>query len=440
MKKLALVNMFIWIMIGMNNFLFSQGIEDLNIGFSKTFRSLKFDNKIPADCPFKKGNEIEEIEFTGRYANYTNADTWYPTWAGNDTLYSPWTDGYIFRTDKYEPYRKDHPGYASFSLDYLGRKASTSQAAIAGSDPLNLQITNIMPSIEASPKPYGGRYPCGSLLHNNIWYYGTYCVTENKKSKCNSVGWTELGPFVGFRISRDFGKSWIETRLRPDSSLFNEKPDILKVKIGSPHFVDFGKNMMYSPDGYAYLTAHGSTDTNSCNGWIQGDEIYLIRVKPEPETINDIKSYKFFAGYDVNNFPVWSGSFKDIKPLLKWKEHLGCVTVTYNPYLKKYFMCITRGVENTMFLRRYDTMILLADSLTGTWRINCYWESFGPVAYFVNIPSKFISTGGKTMWLTYSANWDNKNVNAFCGTPEGSYYSLSLHELKINKTKIHMKE
>ena len=59
-----------------------------------------------------------------------------------------------------------------------------------------------------------------------------------------------------------------------------------------------------------------------------------------------------------------------------------------------------------------------------------YLDRFGPMAYFVNIPSKFISPDGKTFWLSYSANWDDKNRY---GNPAGSFYSLSLHEVKLDK-------
>src|ERR1035438_3612441 len=49
----------------------------------------------PADTPFIQSREITGLAFTGRYANYGAADTWYPTWAGNGNLYSPWTDGKV---------------------------------------------------------------------------------------------------------------------------------------------------------------------------------------------------------------------------------------------------------------------------------------------------------------------------------------------------------
>ena len=44
----------------------------------------------PADCPFEQSNAIKALAFTGRHAEYTGADTWYPSWASDDVLYSPW--------------------------------------------------------------------------------------------------------------------------------------------------------------------------------------------------------------------------------------------------------------------------------------------------------------------------------------------------------------
>jgi len=100
--------------------------------------------------------------------------------------------------------------------------------------------------VEGSPAPYQGRYPCGSLVHNGVWYYGTYALT-NGKSGCGGVGWTLLGPLVGFRWSTDLGKTWSETPCTPAKPLFGEDPQRSPVKIGAPHFVDFGRNMEHSP-------------------------------------------------------------------------------------------------------------------------------------------------------------------------------------------------
>ena len=57
-----------------------------------------------------------------------------------------------------------------------------------------------------------------------------------------------------------------------------------------------------------------------------------------------------------------------------------------------------------------------------------YLKGFGPQAYFVNLPSKFISEDGRTMWLCYSANWSRKNEK---GNPQGSGYRLCLQEIRL---------
>jgi hypothetical protein len=397
--------------------------EPDTVGISREYKKFQFPSVIPEDCPFPVSHDLNLI-FSGRFANYTNADTWYPSWASNDTLYSPWTDGYLLNVEKYEPFIEGHPGYPCNSLDFMARKAATAQAAIAGSDPLDLKIINLVPRIEGPPAPYEGRYPCGSLVYDNVWYYGTYCLTNSKTSACNNVGWTEMGPFVGFRVSTDFGKTWEECPHAPAQPLFNENPSVQKVRIGSPHFVDFGKNMENSPDGYAYLVAGGSEE-NSCNNWIQADNVYLLRVKPQLKNMNNAGAYEFFCGMK-NGKAQWSSRIGDMKPLLSWKEQLGCVTVSYNPFIKKYLMCITRG--NNEDSVKYRSMILISDRLVSDWKILAYWNGFGPVGYFLNFPTKFMTPD--SMWLSYSANWDNKNI---AGNPAGSHYSFSLHEIILER-------
>ena len=60
--------------------------------------------------------------------------------------------------------------------------------------------------------------------------------------------------------------------------------------------------MEHSPDGKAYLVGHGAElgepEPRFANlSWISGDQVYLLRVVPRLETINDASKYEFFAGY-----------------------------------------------------------------------------------------------------------------------------------------------
>ena len=432
---------------------------------------------VPDDCPFEQSPTLTGIFFTGRHSDYRCGDTFYPSWASNGNMYSPWTDG---TTD----------GLRCSSGGSLKGGFRTGHAVMIGHDPLELIIKNTSPPKRALAAPYRGRYPCGSLVHNGIWYYGTYCLGPagefvHEGFKWN---WPNLGPMPGFQISRDLGKTWTPSPLSPQNPLFPEPDKFLgPVKMGAPHFVDFGRNMEHSPDGKAYLLGMGAeiNDPNprpcikpgpegtayeinercdttvqmqlrpgeaadkdlkdvftrafkQANGrpfdhanlsWISADQVYLARVKPSPSTINDIKAYEFFAGRNAAGKPIWTSDFEKIEPLIEWNNHMGCVTATYVPGLRKYLMCITDGWPTVANMTSY---ILEADKITGPWRIVTYMLDFGEQAYFLNFPSKFLSADGKTLWLCYSANfssgWNGVDLKI---NPPGGRYGLSLHEVRL---------
>ncbi len=362
-----------------------------------------FNAKPPADCPLQKSTDLVGVTFTGRHRVYTTADTWYPSWAADGDLYSPWTDG----------------GVDQMRSSSGPKTWTTGQAKIVGDDPLNLKVIPL--GLHRAPAtPYGGRYPCGSLVHHGVWYYGTYCLDKNK------YPWDIMGPLVGFRISKDFGKTWTDTPCTPAEPLFGESgKDGAKIKMGAPHFVDFGRNMQHSPDGRAYLTGHGATRPEAACSWISGDQVYLARVTPTPENINDVSKYEFFAGHDGSGNPLWANDFGQIKPLIEWNDRAGCVTMTYNGPLKRYLMCVTDGGQTGM--GTYDTWIVESPRITGPWRLVAFMEKFGRQAYFVNAPSKFISADGRTLWLCFADDWVRKHPS----DPPGTRYGMCLYELKL---------
>jgi len=402
-------------------------------------------SEVPQGCPFPASETIKGVQFTGRQKAYRGGgDTWYPCWAQDGNLYSPWTDGGL-------------DGYVSGSSK--GALAKTGHAVIVGDGPLNLKIRNTSPPKVGSALPYKGRYPGGSLVYNGVWYYGTYCLGDvsNYKHRGVSWSWAYMGPMPGFQISTDYGKTWKDSPLSPEKPLFPEPAKYLgTVKMGAPHFVDFGKNMEHSPDGKAYLLGMGAmendpkprpclkrneagivvpgghcdSDFKHCNlSWITADQIYLSRVKPSPETMNDIKAYEFFAGRDGDGEPLWTSDFSKIKPLIEWNNHMGCVTATWVPGLKKYLMCITDGWPTT---DKMDSYILEADKITGPWRMATYMKDFGEQGFFLNFPSKFISEDGKTLWLCYSANYsrghDGERLKL---SPPSGRGTLRLQEIKL---------
>jgi len=371
-------------------------------------------SKLPENCPVSLSKDLVAIEFTGESADYTYADTWYPSWASDGNLYSPFTDGVS--------------GIWSLSRSNLGKRSVAGYAKIEGGDPLNLKIKPLG-VIPGSALPYIGRYPCGSLVYNGVWYYGTYSLDDYPPGY--NLG--TLGPFVGFHVSSNLGKTWNACPHTPESPIFGESgKNGGVVKIGSPHFVDFGKNMQNSPDGKAYLVGHGAEKSDSnprlANlSWISGDQIYLIRVIPDPVGINNPSSYEYFCGFDGGNKPIWIRDFSSIKPIFEWNNKCGCVTMTYVASLKKYIMCITDGWPTLKFM---DTYFLESDNIEGPWKIITYIEHFGEQGYFVNIPSKFISDNGKS-WLCYSGNF--APFADLRTKPRGGRYGLSLQEFRFLK-------
>ncbi|WP_194526981.1 hypothetical protein [Zobellia roscoffensis] len=399
----------------------------------------QWQSKILENCPVEQSSIFSGVIFTEKFANYTKADTWYPTWAEDGNLYSPWTDGTIG---------------AGMDFVWSGKAGESirGHAKIEGDDPLSLKIKDYK-IIAGSALPYQGRYPCGSLFYNGVWYYGSYTIDQTNKALQKDFGWYNMGPLVGFRHSTDYGKTWTKTEHTPANPLF---PEVFRdemdlefgiggkfVKFGAPHFVDFGKNMEHSPDGKAYLVGHGASRPDakprvSNNSWNSGDAIYASRVTPSIENMNDASKYEYFSGHDVDGKEIWTKDFKNIKPIFEWNNNVGIVTMTYNAPLKKYFMCITDGHRGTTSRKNYDTYILESNDVAGPWKMVTYMEDFGPQAYFVNIISKFTSEDGNTMWLCYSANYmydkDRNNADFVKNTkPKGSAYSLSLHEFKLDR-------
>ena len=386
----------------------------------------------PADSPFPKSTDITGVCFTGRHNGFDYGDTWYPSWASNGNLYSPWTDGSVNGVDS-----------LSFSTAGLrltlsklppGLKATTGYATMVGDDPMHIKVIDPGAHLD-DPAPYQGRYPCGSLVYNGVWYYGTYLLLDSDGDPGTGLNWDILGPFVGYRYSTDYGKTWHESPHTPANPLFGEpdKPGD-PVKMGAPHFVDFGKNMQYSPDGKAYLVGHGAlaSDPNprpANLSWITGDQIYMARVKPSIRNMNDKSKYEFFGGNNSAGRPIWMHDFSKIKPLVDWNNNAGSVTMTYDAPLKKYLMCITDG-GNT--ISRYNTYILESNAITGPWKLVVYMHNFGEQAYFVNIPSKFISKDGHTAWLIYAANFTNGYLHTgYRDNPPGSDHGLVLQKIKL---------
>ena len=67
--------------------------------YKQYFEPFIWKSEPPADCPFPPSRELTGVQFTGVYSDYHFADTWYPSWAADGNLYSPFTDGDVYGED-----------------------------------------------------------------------------------------------------------------------------------------------------------------------------------------------------------------------------------------------------------------------------------------------------------------------------------------------------
>lgn len=408
--------------------------DALDPAIQPVYKPYEWPNEPPGDFTGERSAEINQISFTGRYANYTGADTWYPTWAPDGEQYSSWTDGYVWTDRALEPLKC---GYCDKAYGRLGQDPKggpgrlylyhchsnvdppcTGQAKLIGSSPLNLEIVPL-------GKMYSGQnlYPCVSLVANGVFYVGSYDA------------YNDGGRFNGFRFSRDWDH-WTE-QLKPgwrdaywtdgrqtQTDLFGTDQNPRRFNV--PHAVVFGKNNELSPDGKIYLSAHGQLPGGKSN-WDKADAIYLARVEARPEAVTNSGAYEFFAGHDAKGMAAWTNDVTRSQPILQWKNHLGSEGITYVPALKKYMLTTARLAENETNLVYNVLVFWESDHLTGPYRMVHYLRNWGPQTYFPNIPAKFISDDGLHMWLCVAANYASGKVNPFQCRYAASFHELVLH-------------
>lgn len=436
MKKLSIFLVFVLT----GEVLFAQKNQNL-MQISKTYNPTSWgNNHLPDDSGLSLSDTFGGISFTGRYASYTNADTWYIIYATDGTMYSSFTDGSVSGQDTHSP----NP--------WCGK--------IVGNDPLSLMVSVVGERVnhnrnEKIANRYG-RYPSAQLMYNDIWYYGTYLLEENDRSLfVANHDWPILQPFVGFRVSENFGQTWYD-QTTPDDPLLENFHDKwinahgvefnpYEVMIGAPHFVDFGQNMQYAPldaatgRKWAYMVAHGADAGSELAhaSWISGDNIYLLRIlMPEGRNVEENSRYMNTASnwqylakdgtYKSWNRENLQDVYANICPIVDATGYMGNVGLTYNAPLGKFIMTLSRMNERDSF----DTMILESDEIDGQYKVVQYMKGYATVSYFLNIPSRFISEDGWTMWLCYSSNYHY--MNEPLSTIGGSIYALCLTEITLD--------
>ena len=224
-----------------------------------------------------------------------------------------------------------------------GARSTTGAAVISGgADWRNLTVRTVNGD-RPVPEPAGpmvGRYTSANAAVNGTWWTGTYGLGFDQADDPQRI---MMGPFVGFRWSRDGGATWHGPAGHSVANgIFGERPGDA-VKMGSPHVVDHGPENRRSPDGALYLVAGGCTApsaTDNCT-WISGDGIFVARCTSfdasRPESLNDPACWEFWGGPAMG----WVQRIGQARPAFAWKGRVGAVTATLDPRTGKYLSGVT---------------------------------------------------------------------------------------------------
>eukprot|EP00039_Didymoeca_costata_P000573 m.46271 g.46271 ORF g.46271 m.46271 type:complete len:594 (+) comp10352_c0_seq1:327-2108(+) len=343
------------------------------------------------------------------------ADTWFPSFGGpHGRFYSTFNDGTVWNV--------------SVMSDQRVTNTSAVQGyAVGCGDPLNITLIRVG-SVTAGVSPfYKGRYSSANAFVDGVWYQGTYALDDHPPN----VGWCVLGGFISFRTSLDEGLTWKEPTPQlqaANDTLFGEAGTWdVKVKFGAPHIVDHGTDNQHAPGKRLYMISHASNRTGPTEGWINGDTVYLTRTRtsPSPNTINNKESWEFWGGGSSG----WVSSLQQAQPLFEWFQRTGVTTSVYVEQLSIFLTIVSCPGEDGYFA----TYILESEQLTGPFYLVAYLADFGPIAYEVTMPSKWIQVdkeaGVLDAWLSFSA-WPHVREM----TPPSGAYLWVLQKVRLKLT------
>ena len=342
----------------------------------------------PTNCPFKPTKSVTAFVFTGRHAEYTHADTWYPSWAADGKMYSPWTDGNV------NGLRSNSGGQGSH--DRLRHDHRRRSAASCTCD---------QGVYKSDPAPYAGRYPCGSLvlqrrlvLRHLLPASGGQRDARRHHLQLAVAGAVRRLPLV-HRFRQDVDADALHAG---QAAVRRERPAWRA-----------GQDRLAALRGFRQ--EHGALARRQ---GVSGGPRRARRREPPlrlqqlDHRRRDLPAARH-AGHReherrlevrvlADGAAAGRSDFAKIKPIAAWRDHMGCVTMTYNAPLKKYLMCVTDG-GNTAGYSTPTSWNRTASPGRSSWCSTCSTSASRAIS--LNIPSKFISADGRTLWLCYAANF-----------------------------------
>ena len=326
-------------------------------------------------------------------------DTWNPTWADDDNLYTG----------------------AGDTLGTGARPISSNVGLyqISGTPPdIKVEVVNAMPQygkyVEIDSKDACTWKPSGMFCLDGILYLA---ASRNRYGNGKPEQFNIQQVWDASIIkSTDHGKTW-STVPPMDQAMFPGHT------FSNPSFVQYGKNGAAGPHGsdkYVYAVSNDGT-------WNNGNSMVLGRVPREKLANLDAKDWEFVQRLDGQYNPTWGPRHDTAIYILRAPGCCGEAGVQYLPGLDVYVLPQwhyptlndtpqAEGWDHTRF------ELYQARAPWGPWHL-FHTQDFKPEGYYnPSIPSKFVSADGKSFWIIVAGN--------FNASPR-PYYTINMLPVKL---------
>jgi hypothetical protein len=313
------------------------------------------------------------------------SDMWPCAWAADGDLYCAWGDGGGFDGND------DYTGRVSLGFARVTGTPSTEPASFAGKN-----IWGSPPYAEFAAG-FGGKVGSIAAVNGVLYANGGFWTADNSPDPVHASG---RGPLSSIAWSTDNARSW---QIAPWSSA---------LPLGS--FLDTGQDSAGAAPPYVYLYYMRGGDSR---------HLYLKRIPPGQLTADPATSHsaEFYTGVSLGGRTAhWSAQEADAMPVFADRNHVQGPSAVYDVGLGRYLLTVGHYASgNDDDSSAGQVGLFEAAHPWGPWATIGYYENWGNFKaetsgdfLSLRIPSKWLSSDGKTLWAVFSGlkSFDSFNV------------------------------